>query len=504
MDQTKSLLRTRRRISLTMRVSLLLVLAAVLPLLITVLGSEFILRPTLLSQAATQMESNAQVHAQTIDAYMVARLQELEFLGQFFSIQKFLDGDQTFSTQAESELALGYHLDPDYTTWTLFDMQGNLRLAYPTLPTPRGKYNIVPEAQQQLQAVNTIYISDVYFDDVAGKAFIDIYASISGTNNKPVGIARATLDLDNIWTAINDETNAGPGTYAMIIDAHGVRIAYTNTDTTLTTQPPALFKAIAPLSEQFQSVIKNENLYGNSHSPVKVLADPTLASMQQNAQGSATFQMTPSLQQEPFQVARAACHVLPWTYLVLRPVSTITAAADEQELDLFLLAGLAVILAALIGLFVGRRMTRPLLSSVTSLRDSSAALKVLATSEHTSAKEQKWMIEASQTGLQSVQYYVDATQIAARKLDEIGNRMIQQASHDTLHDNAQILSTIVSVARYIEKAADYQQKSCKTLATAIRVTSQVTEQLILGANSATESSEQLDQVVEQLREVVGR
>jgi methyl-accepting chemotaxis protein len=60
------------------------------------------------------------------------------------------------------------------------------------------------------------------------------------------------------------------------------------------------------------------------------------------------------------------------------------------------------------------------------------------------------------------------------------------------------------VARYIEKAADYQQKSCKTLATAIRVTSQVTEQLILGANSATESSEQLDQVVEQLREVVGR
>lgn len=504
MDQKNFLLRARGRISLTMRVSLLLVLAAVLPLLITVLGSELILRPTLLSQASTQMESNAQAHAQTIDAYMVARLQELEFLGQFFAIQKFLGGDQAFASQAQSELALGYHLDPDYTTWTLFDMQGNLRQAYPTLPAARGKYNIIPEARQQLQKINQIFISNVYFDDVAGKAFIDIYASVEGTSNKPVGIVRASLDLDNIWTAVNDETNAGPGTYAMILDTHGVRIAYTNIDTTLTTQPPALFKAVAPLSPQFQSVIKDENLYGNNHSAVKVLADPSLASMQQDAQGAATFQMTPSLQHEPFQVAKASCNILPWTYLVLRPVSTITAAANEQEWYLFLLAGLVIVLAALIGLLIGRRMTRPLLHSVTSLRSSSEALKGLATNEHTSAKEQKWMVEASQTSLQSVQYYVDATQIAAHRLDEIGRQMLKQTGNNTLQDNQQILATIVSVAQYIERAAHYQQKSCQTLATAIRVTSQVAEQLLLGANSATESSEQLDQVVEQLREVVGK
>src|SRR5579872_5700648 len=151
MDQKNHVFTARRRVSLTMRVSLLLVLAAMLPLLITVLGSEFILRPTLLSQASTQMESNAQTHAQNIDAYMVARLQELEFLGQFSAIQRFLGGDKAFSPQAQSELALGYHLDPDYTTWTLFDMQGNLRLAYPILPAPRGKYIIIPEAQQRLQ-----------------------------------------------------------------------------------------------------------------------------------------------------------------------------------------------------------------------------------------------------------------------------------------------------------------------------------------------------------------
>lgn len=504
MNQNNPIFTTRRKISLTVRVSSLLVLAAVLPLVITVLGSEFILRPTLLSQAAVQMESNAQSHAQTIDAYMVARFQELEFLGQFFAIQQFLSGEKAYATQAQSELSLGYHLDPDYTTWTLFDMQGHLRAAYPTLPKMRGKYQLLPQALQQLQQPNQIFLSDVYFDDVAGKAFLDIYTSIAGTDGQPVGIARATLDLDTIWTAVNDETNAGPGTYAMILDAHGVRIAYTNTDTTLTTQPAALFKAIAPLSPQFQSMIKDEDLYGNDHSAVKVLADPALASIQQNAQGPTTFQMTPGLQHEPFQVARAGCHILPWTYLVLRPVSTITAAADEQQWYLVLLAGLVVLLAALIGLLVGQRMTRPLLSSVTSLRESSTALKTLATSEHTSAKEQKWIVEASQTSLQSVQYYVDATQIAARRLDEIGNHMLQQAERAEFQEDPQTLNTIISVARYIERAAKYQQKSCQTLATAIRVTSQVTDQLIVGADSATESSEQLDRVVKQLREVVGR
>ncbi|HEY0755960.1 MAG TPA: cache domain-containing protein [Ktedonobacteraceae bacterium] len=504
MDQNKPVFTARRKVSLTVRASSLLVLAAVLPLLITVLGSELILRPTLLSQASTQMESNAQAHAQTIDAYMVARLQELEFLGQFFAIQKFLSGEKAFADQAKSELSLGYHLDPDYTTWTLFDMEGNLRAAYPTLPKMRGHYNIIPEALQQLQKENQIFLSNVYFDEVAGKAFIDIYTSIAGTNGQPVGIARATLDLDTIWTTVNDETNAGPGTYAMILDSHGVRIAYTNPDSTLTTQPPGLFKAIASLSTSFQNTIQDEDLYGNAHSAVKVLADPALADAQQNSQGATTFQMTPSLQHEPFQVARASCHILAWTYLVLRPVSTITAPADQQQWYLILLAGLVIILAALIGLLVGRGMTRPLLSSVISLRESSTALKTLATSEHTSAKEQKWMIEASQTGLLSVQYYTDATRIAAHRLDEIGNHMLQQAEYESSQENRQVLATIISVARYIERATNYQQKSCHTLATAIRVTSQVTEQLIKGANSATESSEQLDQVVEQLREVVGK
>ena len=61
---------SRRRLSLTVKVSALLVLAVVLPLLITVIGSELILRPTLTTQAQTEMGNDAQAHVQAIDSLL--------------------------------------------------------------------------------------------------------------------------------------------------------------------------------------------------------------------------------------------------------------------------------------------------------------------------------------------------------------------------------------------------------------------------------------------------
>src|SRR6266702_8474181 len=74
---------SKRKVSLTVRVSALLVLAVVVPLIITVLSSEFILRPTLLTQAANDMESDAQTHAQAVHSYLMARTQELGAVGQY-------------------------------------------------------------------------------------------------------------------------------------------------------------------------------------------------------------------------------------------------------------------------------------------------------------------------------------------------------------------------------------------------------------------------------------
>jgi len=372
----------RRSISLTVRVSIILVLAVVIPLLITAIGSELILRPTLLSQAGTEMGNDAQSHQAAIDAQFITRLQDVQTLRNFLAIQKFLSGDMLYKKQASDELALGDHLDPNYSAWSLFSKTGTHLLSYPPItPTPRGKYMIAPEILSQLQNTTKPLISNVYFDANTSNAFVDIYTPILSPQAKFIGIGRSTLTLNDIWTQINNETNAAPGGFAMIVDNNGVRIAYTNTDISLATQPPQLFKAIGPLSKQLQQSISDEDLYGNSHTTVKTLADPDLASQLQNGSASPLFQITPALATQTYQTYAVHCQVVPWTYLVLRPVNTITQAANQQDFYLFLITAIVTVLAAVVGLLVGRSITQPILQSVSLLIKNSEMLKTLANRE---------------------------------------------------------------------------------------------------------------------------
>lgn len=493
---------TRRvqKISLTVRISALLIAAVVLPLLVTIIGSELILRPTLMAQATTEMQNDALSHAQAIDALLVARLQDLSALGQFYAIQQLLSGNQLYRQQARDELALGQKLDANYSDWTLFDSTGKQILSYPAYSGGRGKYTIPPTIMDQLQGPHKTAISDVYFNANQHMAFIDIYTSITSSLGKVIGIGRSTLLLTDIWTAVNNETNAATGSYAMILDIHGVRIAYTNTDTTLITMPAALFKATAPLSADFQQQIKDEDLYGNSKLAVTTMNDPTLISQQQ---APASFQFTPAQQDEPFQAYQVRTQVVHWSYIVLRPVSTITGAATQQDIYLLMLALIITILAAIVGLIIGRRTTRPILHSVSLLTTSSEALKKLSTREQARAKEQKWIVESAETGLKSVQYYAKASGIAAQKLEDLGQHIAQNWEKLDVTKRQRNLQELASTSNYLKKAAGYQERSSKGLSTAIQVTNQVSEQLLAGAASASEAADQLEEVIAQLRQVVG-
>jgi hypothetical protein len=62
---------------------------------------------------------------------------------------------------------------------------------------------------------------------------------------------------------------------------------------------------------------------------------------------------------------------------------------------------------------------------------------------------------------------------------------------------------LLELARYIDEGARRQQASNDRLGKAITVTDQVSDQLVSGATAATESAEQLEQVVSNLQRVVG-
>ncbi len=494
---------SRRRMSLTVRISALLIAAVVLPLLITVIGSEVILRPTLTNQAISQMRNDAQSHVQAIDSLLIADEHDLGVLGQYFSIQQFLAGNQFYMHEALEELAMGNQLAPDFSDWTLFSPQGQTLLSYPAPPTSRGQYIVPPELITQLLNPHKTLNSYVYFDGNEAMAYVDIYTLITSSQKKIMGIGRATLSLTATWTAVNNESNAASGSYAMVVDGHGVRIAYTNPDATLTTLPTALFKAIAPLPAAFQQQIKKEDLYGNNYAAVTELADPALVNQLSSQQGSSAFQLTPALQAESFQAYAMQSEVVPWTYIVLRPVNTITGAANQQDIYTVLLVVAITVLAAIVGLLIGRSTTHPILRSVSLLTTSSQMLRTLSTREQSTATEQQWIVESAQTGLNSSQYYARASSTAAHKLMDKTNELGQKWDHLDAAERQRLLYQIMSAATYLERAASHQERTSKNLSTAMQITSQVTKQLLTGATSASEAASQMEEVIEQLRNVVG-
>ncbi|GHO73158.1 hypothetical protein KSD_09290 [Ktedonobacter sp. SOSP1-85] len=500
--------RQRRLISLPLRISLGLVLATILPLVITLFVIEWRTQPILSDQANTTMQGDAQTRVKLIDTYFNERVLDAKTITQVPTVQQYLltpSTDPTYADQTKHTifaLAAGMYRDPNYTTWQLYDRQGKLRLAYPTTQKPALHGNIlVPQRYQDNVFAGQTVISTVYYNPDQQKATVDIYSPVVALTpegkptNTIIGFIRVTLGLDYIWNTVKDDNQRnGKNSYAFILNEDGVRIADTD--------PKRIFTAVQDLPSDVKQQVDNEQRYGPNG--IQVAKDATLYQHLKNDKASlVTYQAQPNEQNESYQIVQKSVDVVPWKYYVLSPLSTVNAVA-QQQLEVTLLVALIMSgLVAIIGLVAGRSLTRPILQAVNALRDSSDALNSLASRQRDASTEQMWVVESSQIGLQSVQYYTEAINSAAAQLATVGKNLGQNINQLDRQKLLQAVEHVQNGAKYIENAAQYQNESNKKLATALKVTNQVTEQLASGATSATDAAAQLEEVVDQLRAVVG-
>jgi hypothetical protein len=338
-------------------------------------------------------------------------------------------------------------------------------------------------------------VSDVYYDTTKGQAVVELYTPIYSESAKKVtGIVRDTLSLEIIWNIINSENGAnGSGSFAFILDQHGVRI--------FDPEPQKLFTAIAPLSPELQQKISDQKLYGHN-GEVPIVADQYLSTIQSQKSPPTTFQSIPTGKDETFEITRYSLTAVSWTYFVLTPVNVLAAVANQQLLLIASIALLILIPAAIVGGIVGRRISFPILRSVESLVGSSAALNELAQRETTASLEQVWLVDTSKGVLKSIQYYTHASGVAIQQLNTLGRDLLRKPEKDP-HSTFTVVAQMVDIGQYFEKAIAYQGESVERLALAIKVTDEVTEQLVSGAKSASEAANELDYVVGQLRQTVG-
>lgn len=498
----------KRRFSLSLRVSFGLVLAAILPLILTIAFIEYQTIPALTTQAQNAMQGDAKTRVQLIDTYLKERILDTETLTQVPSLQAFMvlppPPETPLAVYEDAQVHAGYSLaagifrDKNYANWTLFTPQGQPLLYYPTTtaPKPHGQ-SLVPPAQLQAVSQGKSFISPVYYNPDTRKASVDLYAPIvPQQSQKVIGFLRATLNLDYIWNIVGgDQGNNGSGSYAFILDENGVRIA--------DTEAARLFTSVARLSQDIQTTISSEQRFGTTNQ-VPLLADTALAATLQRKTQTATFRAQPATQKEQFEIVQQSVSTIPWSYFVLSPVSTVTAVANNQLYTTGLVAFFVSLVAALVGLISGRGITRPILAAVEYLRRSSQSLSALATSQQDAAAEQSWVVDSSQVGLQSVQYYTNATKIAAHLLNQVSTELANHWGQVDVQTARLALERMIKAAQYIEDATEFQNTSNEKLSTALKVATQVTEQLVSGTTSATDAATQLEQVVDQLRNVVGK
>lgn len=494
-----------RRFPLSVLISVLLVLTAIIPLLVTVSSIVIFLRPALISQISTDMETTAQTHMQLIDTYLAERLNDVKTLSEATAIKGILQNDPNSRTAASDMLFTVLHRDvADYINISLLNAQGNVVLSYPTVPQMHGKYLVQPDAPAQMAQSGKIFVSDVFYDPVANNPSVDLYARVVSANFQTLGIVRASLGLHRLWQAVDSEPqNSGADSYAFVLDQHGVRIAYTNPDHSGFTHPGYLFKSVAPLTPDFQQRIKDEDLYGNSVTTVSSTEDTALANVQNNPQSSPIFQMKPVGQDQTFEVARFSSTVVSWTYYLLKPLSTVTGLADQQLYSVVFIVLLMLILAVIIGVRFGRGITLPIMRSVSQLRKNSVSLKTLADDEQIVATQQTWMVEASQVAMKSIKYYTAATRSATERLTTLCAYVTQQEQHSQDQRLKSALKEMATTVAYIEQAIGHQESANDKLMAALRVTTQASEQLTNGAKSTDDAATQLEQVVSQLTAVVG-
>ncbi|MGH2507943.1 MAG: cache domain-containing protein [Ktedonobacteraceae bacterium] len=505
-------------LALSVRISFILMLAAVLPLLITVGVSESLTtRPALINQANQTMKADADTRIQLINTYLNERILDAETISVVPSVQAFMAITPTDPPSAELLAAAqtaGYALnagkfrDSHYITWRYFYPDGVasfLSAPQGIQPHQYGSYLVPPQELHNITTDKTILpiISPVYYDAILKKAFLDIYSPIYQNGNPSerfLGFMRASLNLDYIWDIVQNDQGINHSGRAFILDNNGVRIADSDRNSS------DLFTAVAPIDANTLASIKVENWYGQDGKAPTIHPNQTLSDAVTGKDANTTFPLTLTVnsQNTDYQAAISKAIVVKWTYVVISPSSAVTQVADQQLVTTLLVAIAVAAVAAVAGWFVASRISRPIMRSVDQLRESSEALNILAKKQQSASSEQLWVVDSVQVGLQSVQYYTDATRIAARKLGELGTDLERNWHRQNTDVVWQSLQQVISTANYIEKATSYQGESDQKLSTAIQVTTQVNEQLADGAISATEAASQLEQVVSDLRNVVGQ
>ncbi len=338
-------------------------LLTVIPLVLIGLFVINLSRDALLGQGIATLQSASRSTAQRIDDELTQQRELIAIVGLMPEIVRYAQNasDASARDAALRTLRAVSSKSTVYESVAVVGRDGTIVLSSVTTEVGTD-VRFRPYFQEALKGAS--YISDPSASVVTGRPAIFYSAPIKSESGVVLSVVRSQLTIDDIWNLVEqDDGVAGAGSFGMLLDENGLRLAHSSSKgNRQTVQDTLLYRAVAPIPANVETTLVAEKRLGRTTATeVQTLLLPEVA-LRIASSGTNIFETGADTNNSRNQAVMVKLQSKTWRYLVAAPLSTFTAAADRATLLIAILSILVGGITIVIALVLSRSITRPLIN----------------------------------------------------------------------------------------------------------------------------------------------
>lgn len=349
--------------SIRTRLVILALLLSIVPILLASVVASIVFTSNARQRALVSMQHEGQGSARLLDARLGEGQAFVRVLGLAPALVNFAakPNDATTRDAATRLLRAATDKDKFYESIAIVDRTGKILLS--SVAGDIGSdVSVRPYFQKAMQGVS--YTSEPSVSIITNKPAIFYSAPIQDPSGQVLAVVRIRASLDDFAQVVDGDAGShGPGSYGMLLDEYGIRLAISTTPTNRAeVTSKFLYRAIGPVPPEAEKAMVAEKRFGRAaESTVGVLSIPALVPTLQSPTDLPILGMNADLNTEQNIGYAVRMRNKPWRYVLVTPQSTFYAETYGLQMTVLVVGLVSAILAAGIGIFVGRTISNPLL-----------------------------------------------------------------------------------------------------------------------------------------------
>jgi hypothetical protein len=185
------------------------------------------------------------------------------------------------------------------------------------------------------------------------------------------------------------------------------------------------------------------------------------------------------------------------------PYDAVTSVVANTTIELVIIGTVIMVLGVLLAIFVASAIVGTLQRAARQVSSASERFGAIASQQSSGSTQQVWAINAINQALQSLAE--TATDISRRtdQLAQMGNQILQRRSEISPTQIDSIVAYITRSVRDISVASRHQSATYERMTGAMQAVMEVAEQVAGDSQQTSDGANRLEQVVQQLRQLVG-